>query len=305
MDFKYLHTFKTIIEEGSFNKAAAKLHYTQSTITFQVSQLEQEFSTKLFEKVGRRMALTKAGAQLVPYVDDVLLSLDKMRYFKNDLEGCRGDLHIGVAETVLCYRLPAILKAFHKRAPNARLLLRSMNCYDIRDELLSGKLDLGLFYEDVGGFGTTLTTYPLGRYAVVLAASPETRLQYPDFRTPDQALPIPFIINEPNCIFRQKFEDYMRERSIRLDHVIELWSIPTIINLIKSNVGVSFLPRFTIEGELQSGELEEVTIDMPHPYLSAVCAHHKSKWISPLMQLFIELATEQQGVMRAAAKAEA
>ena len=52
MDLKYLNTFRTIIEEGSFSKAADKLNYTQSTITFQIGQLEQELSAWLFEKIG-------------------------------------------------------------------------------------------------------------------------------------------------------------------------------------------------------------------------------------------------------------
>ena len=56
MDLKYLNTFRTIIEEGSFSKAADKLNYTQSTITFQIGQLEQELSAWLFEKIGRRMS---------------------------------------------------------------------------------------------------------------------------------------------------------------------------------------------------------------------------------------------------------
>lgn len=63
MELKYLRTFQTIIEEGSFSKAAEKLNYTQSTITFQIGQLEKELSVKLFEKAGRRMLPTKAGEQ--------------------------------------------------------------------------------------------------------------------------------------------------------------------------------------------------------------------------------------------------
>lgn len=68
MELKYLQTFQAIIEEGSFTKAAEKLNYTQSTITFQMGQLEQELSAKLFERTGRRMLPTKAGEQLYPYV---------------------------------------------------------------------------------------------------------------------------------------------------------------------------------------------------------------------------------------------
>lgn len=289
MDLKYLHTFRTIVEEGGFSKAAEKLNYTQSTITFQIGQLEQELSTRLFEKIGRKMALTKAGERLLPYVNEVLQSVDKLRCFEDDLAQCQGDLHIGIGETLLCYRMPAVLKEFHRLAPNARLFLRSMNCYAIRDELLGGTLDLGVFYGDVGGFGSSLTTYPAGTYETVLVASPAIKDRFPDFIAADQTLPIPFIINEPNCIFRQIFEQYLRERSIILDHTIELWSIPTIKNLVKNDVGLSFLPRFAVQEELARGELAEIPTEITHSYISAVCAHHKNKWISPLMRLFIDL----------------
>ncbi|WP_313342494.1 LysR family transcriptional regulator [Lacrimispora sp.] len=291
MDFKYLYTFKTIVEEGSFIKAAAKLNYTQSTITFQMGQMEQELSTKLFEKIGRRMMLTKAGKQLVPYVNDVLTSVNKMRYFENDLAECKGDLQIGIAETQLCYKMPPILKEFHQQAPNARLFLRSMNCYDIRDELINGTLDIGVFYENVSGYGSNLITIPMGTFPIILVASPETKNRYPDFITPDQKIPISFIINEPNSIFRQLFERYIREKSILLDHTIELWSIPTIKNLVKSSVGISFLPKFSVQEELDRGELVEIPTDLSNVQVSAVCGYHKNKWISPLMQAFIDLCT--------------
>lgn len=293
MELKYLRTFKTIIEEGSFTKAAEKLNYTQSTITFQVGQLEQELSVKLFERVGRKMLLTQAGTLLIPYVDEVFRSVDKLLYFENDLCSCQGDLQIGVGETLLCYHLPPFLKEFHKKAPKARLYLRSMNCYDIRNELLEGKLDLGIFYEDVGGFGSGLVTCPLRTCPLVLVASPETRREYPDFITPGRILPVPLIINEQNCIFRQIFEQYLKEKSIILDHTIELWSIPTIKNLVKNNVGVTFLPRFAVEEELKSGELEEIPTTLSHTQITAVCAHHKNKWVSPLVQLFVEVVTRK------------
>lgn len=289
MELKYLNTFRTIVEEGGFSNAAKKLNYTQSTITFQIGQLEQELSAPLFERIGRRMALTQAGERLVPYVDEVLSSVDRLRCFESDLAECQGDLHVGVAETLLCYHLPPILKVFHQRAPKARLFLRSMNCYDIRDELISGTLDLGVFYADVGGFGSSLTTVPMGNHSLALLASPGLKARCPDFITPDRNIPVPFIINEPNCIFRQIFEQYLRERSLLLDHTIELWSIPTIKNLVKNDVGVTFLPRFAAQEELSRGELAEVSTGIPTASITAVCAHHKNKWISPLMELFISL----------------
>lgn len=289
MELKYLQTFRTIVAEGSFSKAAEKLNYTQSTITFQMGQLENELSTKLFEKIGRRMFLTKAGQQLIPYIDDVIVSVEKMRGFETNLTEYQGDLHIGIGETLLCYQLPHILKEFHKQAPKTRLFLRSMNCCDIRDELRNGTIDLGIFYEDIGGLGCNITTYPFGRYPVVLVASQDTKRKYSDFITPNQNIAIPFITDEPACVFRQIFEKYLSEKSILLEYIIELWSIPTIKNLVKNDMGVSFLPKFTVAEELQRGELEEIKTDITDPHISAVCGHHKNKWISPAMELFIDL----------------
>ena len=289
MELKYLNTFKVIVEEGGFTRAAERLNYTQSTITFQIGQLEQALSAKLFERIGRKMVLTKAGERLIPYVDDVLNSVDRLQNFEEDLTSWKGDLKIGVGETLLSYKLPPILKAFHAKAPNARLFLRSMNCYDIRDELISGTLDMGVFYHDVGGFGTSLEITPLKTYTMALAASQSVKDRFPDFITPDQKIPVPFIINEPNCIFRQIFEQYLREKSILLDHTIELWSIQTIKQLVQNDVGVTYLPRFAVEQELTQGTLTEIPTELSDAAITAVCGYHKNKWVSPLMKLFLEL----------------
>ena len=289
MELKYLNTFHTIVAEGSFAKAAQKLNYTQSTITFQIDQLEKDFSIQLFEKIGRNMVLTKAGQQFLPYVEDVLQAVNKLHFAQTDLADCQGDLHIGVGETLLCFKLPQIVREFSRRAPKARLFIRSMNCYDIRDELLSGELDLGVFYEDVGGISQQLVTHKIGSFPLTLAASAETARQYPDFCTPGQTLPVPFLINEQRCIFRQIFEQYLNENNIALDRTIELWSIPTIKNLVTSGLGVTFLPVFALENELASGELTEIPCGVTGREITAVCCHHNNKWLSPLMRLFLEL----------------
>lgn len=290
VDLKYLTTFKAIVTQGGFSKAARELNYTQSTITFQVQQLEQELSVRLFEKLGRNMVLTDAGRQLIPYVDEVLACVEKLHGFDASLAGLRGDLRVAVGETLLCYRMPPVLKRFHRLAPDARLYLRSMNCCDIRDALLDGSVDLGVFYRDVGGLDG-LRVEPVGEYPLTLVASPRTKAAFPDFVTPGRRIPVPLIINEPNCVFRQIFEAYLRERDITLDHTIELVSIPTIKNLVESDVGVSYLPSFAVERELESGELQVVETGLEGRSITAVCGWHKNKWISPLMRLMVELMT--------------
>lgn len=286
MDFKYLATFRAVVDEGSFAKAATKLSYSQSAITFQIGQLEHELSVQLFEKMGRRMVLSKAGEQLLPYVDEVLASVGRMRYFRDDLEACRGTLSVGVAESFLCYLMPPVLKELHRQAPHAQILLQSLNCYDIRDGLLAGTLDMGVFSADVGGFGSSLVARELGHHDICLVASPRTVAEHPRLLAPDEEVPVPFVINEADCVYRQMLERALGERGVSFSHVIELWSIPTIKNLVKSDMGFTFLPRYAVVDELASGELVEFDAGLGATVITAACCWHKNKWVSPLMSLF-------------------
>ncbi|MCB6993831.1 LysR family transcriptional regulator [bacterium 210820-DFI.6.37] len=294
MEFKYLNTFMAVVQEGSFSKAAGMLGYTQSAITFQMRQLEQELSMKLFEKVGRQMVLSPAGEKLIPYAKEVLLSVEKMKSLNTSLSQLEGTLTLAMAETQLCYRLPRVLKKFREKAPKAKLILRSMNCYEARDALISGSIDLGVFYEDVGGTQDSLTCYEIEDCPLTLVASPSTKKAFPDFLTPGRHLEVPFLIDEPNCIFRQIFEEYLKERKITLGHTIELWSIPTIKHLVENDMGISYLPAFTVEQELMDGRLCGIDTDLRDRTITAVCAHHKNKWVSPLMKLFIELCLKSR-----------
>ena len=78
MELKYLRTFKTIIDEGSFQNAAERLNFSQSTVTFQIQQLEQSLSVKLFERIGRKMAVTQAGKEILPHIDAILDEVDSI-----------------------------------------------------------------------------------------------------------------------------------------------------------------------------------------------------------------------------------
>ena len=74
MELKSLYTVKKIIETGSYLNASKALNYAQSTITFQVKQLEAELDVQIFEKRGNKMALTQEGERLIPLIDNVIAS---------------------------------------------------------------------------------------------------------------------------------------------------------------------------------------------------------------------------------------
>ncbi len=288
MDLRRFITLKTVVEEGSFLRASQKLCCTQSTVTFHIQQLEQELSVQLFEKIGRRMCLTSEGKRLMPHIHDLTRVMASIRQSAQQDAQPSGDLRVATGETLLAYKMPQVLQRFKQRAPHVRLSLQSLNCYVIRDALLGDEVDLGVFYRV--GNDDALEMIPLGDQSLALVASP--LLQHVDFTRHHQHIPCSFIINEPQCIFRQRFEGLLRKRHITLENTIELWSIESIKHCVSANLGVSFLPRFAVEKELRSGELVELPFSEQPELITALCGYHAGKVVSPAMRAFIECIEE-------------
>ena len=284
MELNRFVTLQTVVEEGTFVRAAHKLCCTQSTVTFHIRQLEQELSVPLFEKIGRRMVLTEAGRAMLPLVRDLTQAIDAIRSVAQP-DALGGELHLAVGETLLAFRMPNILARFRAIAPNVRLFLSALNCYEIRDRLVAGKIDLGLFYLE--GSDPVLDTHPLGSFPMALVASP--LLGDIDFMRHNQRLPVSLVINEAQCIYRLSLEQVLRQRNIILDNIIELWSIESIKKCVAGNLGVTYLPRFCVEQELHTGILQEIHLHPNPEILTAVCAHHTKKNLGPAASLFLEL----------------
>ncbi len=288
MDLRSIVTIKTILSEGSFQKAARRLNCSQSTVTFQIRQLEHELSLQLFERIGRRMVLTQAGRDILPHIDTIVQAMQEISMYGKGMQELAGELRIAVAESLLSYRIQPVLKDFVQQAPKVKLALYSMNCHDIRDGILSGDLDMGVYY-DVGKHPDTLETIPLCEFRGVLVSSPHLSEEFHDFETPNQKKDIAFVINEPRSIYRELMEDYLKNKNILLRNTIELWSVEAIKKSVASNLGVSFLPRFAVLPELRAGTLIEISVTMPRKTATAICVHHRNKALSRSMQLFKRL----------------
>ncbi|TDE23624.1 LysR family transcriptional regulator [Vibrio owensii] len=285
MNLKRFLTFKTIVEEGSFLKASQKLYCTQSTVTFQIKQLEQDLSLQLFEKIGRKMVLTQAGEKILPYVYELARVMENIEgTAQQESSEPTGELKVLIAETQLAYKMASVLKEFRIRAPKVRLSLQSQNCYKIRDELIADKADLGVFYRV--GNDDALKVHEFEQEPLVLVASP--LLTGLDLQKREQHIDLGFISNGPKCLFRQTFESIIQERNISIDNMIELSSINTIKNCVESNIGISYLPRFTVEKELQEGSLQELAFTDAPQMIKPLCGYHAGKCVTPAMEVFID-----------------
>lgn len=144
MEIYQLRYFVAVAETGSFTKAAARSFISQPSLSQQILNLEEELGQPLFHRLGRSVALTQAGHQMLEYAHRILSEADEaLRELKEDAaSGSR--VSVGAIQTVAHFFFPAVLA--HCRANDVRLKLRSLESFrpQIVEAVLDGSLDLGL-----------------------------------------------------------------------------------------------------------------------------------------------------------------
>ncbi len=288
MELKNLTTFKTIIEAGSFQKAADQLGYAQSTITFQIQQLEDELSVQLFEKIGRRMVLSQAGKDILPYVEHILNGVELLENYGKQSEELKGTLKIVVPETLLTYQMQSVLKKFKEQAPDVKLSVDMLGSVDICSKVINGECDLGFHY-DLGEYGSSVIVEKLVKYPLTLIAPPDLSEEECDFITPGKSKSIAMIVGDHHSIFQHTLDTYLEEKKIKMGDILDINSIEAIKRCVASNLGISYLPYYVVEDYLAHGLVKEIKTDMRQE-ATAVCIYHKNKWMTPAMKLFMQLA---------------
>ena len=140
MEVRQLQIFRTLAEELNFTRTAEKVHTVQSNVTAQIKALEDELGSPLFDRLGRRVVLTDAGRNFLPFADQALAAMEQGQRAVQAGSEPSGPLRIGAPESVLTYRLPQVLRAYRRRFPHVELIFRPYS-----DATLALKLEAGKF----------------------------------------------------------------------------------------------------------------------------------------------------------------
>jgi DNA-binding transcriptional LysR family regulator len=291
---KSLVTFKTILEVGSFQKAADKLGYTQSTVTFQIKQLEEELSLKLFEKIGRRMELTQAGKDIMPYIDMILQGAEQIGNYGKSLSEISGSLKLAIPDSILIYNMQPFMQAFTHEAPNVQLVVNSIQSGEINPSIADGTADIGINCEK-DSYPDSVIHKKLGKYKAVLVASPFANSNLLDFITPHQRKPISLICNEPDGYYQLDMDKYLSEKDILLNPPMKVQSIEAVKRCVMNNLGIAVVPTYSIGEELKNGSLMPIRTELDEKEYNSFYIYHKNKWISPQMELALDLLKKYLG----------
>jgi len=148
MELRHLRYFIALAETLSFTRAAERVHVTQSTLSHQIHQLEEEIGHALFERVGRRVLLSPAGENFLGYASRALREVDQgvAELLRNPNE-LSGEVKIGTTHTFNYGFVPQCVATFLQEHPTVKVSVQELAADAITQKLLDGTLDVGIGYQ--------------------------------------------------------------------------------------------------------------------------------------------------------------
>ncbi|MFI5976288.1 LysR family transcriptional regulator [Streptomyces sp. NPDC051452] len=148
MELRQLRYFVTVVEEGGFTRAAARLHLSQPGLSAQIRQLEKELGQPLLERSNRAVTPTEVGRSVLPYARAALAAADAVRHTVDEHAGLlRGRVTLGLVPgaTSHAFDVASFLADFHDTHPALEIALTEDTSERMQAGLLAGEIDIALF----------------------------------------------------------------------------------------------------------------------------------------------------------------
>ncbi|AIF65550.1 regulatory protein [Terribacillus saccharophilus] len=285
MEIRQFITFRTIVDVGSYTNAAAKLGYTQSTITAHIQALEQQLGGPVFSYVKRELHLTDLGRELVGMVDELLGSYQRIEKLNDNR--VNGELKIAAPESLTISRLGPILKTYSMKYPEVKIKLSNGTCGDNQKELLNGNVDVAfMLWPELQT--DNYVYHKLHKEEIVLVTAPEKASHFDDYKGTEAC----FVTNEEGCSYRVMFEEHVIKQDIPRFQTMELWSLEAIKQVVASGLGFAALPLVTVEKEIENGTLKLLEYTESFKPIYSYMMVRSKNWHSPAVDKFMEIVRE-------------
>ena len=289
MDVRDLEVFLSVAKHLSFTRAGQEVHLSQPSVSVRVRQLERDLGVKIFEQLGKTVALTEAGRLLVPHARRVLAAMDDARHAVEELQGLeRGSLRIGASTTPGMYLVPKLIARFKRRHPKVEVYLGIKDTREVEEGVISNEFDFGF----VGGHlvGDEIDVLPWHTDEVVLVTPPGHPLSRKrQVRLKDLAKER-FIFREQGSATQAAVEGSFRGSGLQLEAVMEMSNPEAVKQAVQGGLGLAFLSRFAIAAELKAKTLVPVSVRGLDVRRELKIVHRRDKHLSRAARAFIETA---------------
>jgi len=246
MEVQQARAFLAVARTGSVSRAARAVARTQPTVTMAVHKLERELKTKLLERAGRGVRLTRAGEALARSLGPLIEQWDHLPADVQESPGgpLRGPVRVGAGEAAILYLLPAPLRSFRKRHPRAEIVIRHEPADRVLDGLRDGSLDFGI--RSLPGPPPEFEFVPFITRDRVLIAPPG----HPIFSrrpTPETLSRQAFVLPPKGSTTRSLIEGAFAGAGLELRISVEAGGWEIVKRYVALGLGISVIPAFCLQ----------------------------------------------------------
>ena len=287
MEIRNILSFIQVAELNSFTKAAKQLGYSQSTVSFQIKQLEEELGCLLFERINNTISLTEKGRELLVYAHGVRRMTEEFNQSLNSAHPFSAELHILAPDSVCEDMMVANYKEFHEKYPGISLRFTTADTGEMTDMLdhnlgdIMLTLDEHIYRSDY----VIAKEEPVKMRFVTGAKSPYANLGAISAR---ELAELPLILTEQNAGYRRALDKAFAKHSIDVSPILEIGRTDVIKSVLKKGIGVSFLPEFVVKEDFLSGKFKYIEVCDLEFDIWKQLIYHRNKWISRSFGALVE-----------------
>ena len=293
MQLRNLITFIHVAELGSFTKAADQLGYTQSTVSFQIKQLEEELDCLLFERINHTITLTERGQELVYYAHQVRALTDEFKEKHSKEDQLAGHIRIVTPDSVCEDMVNSHYIDFHSKYPLISIqfatgdtaMLLDMLDHNEADIIIT--LDRHCYNKDY----VIAKEEQLSMHFVTNVASKFAGKQGLSIRDISGE---PFVLTEHGQGYRRVLDRELAKKHMELTPILEIGRTDMITSLLAQSDMISFLPDFATKRLVDEGILCYLDICDVDVEIWKQLIYHKNKWLSKSLKTVIDYIKENE-----------
>ncbi len=257
-----LQIFLAAAEEENFSAAARRLHLSQPAISFQIQALEQQLKTQLFQRTGRRIALTEAGRELLPMAREMVNLSSRIEETMCAQQGIvKGQVRIGCSTSPGKYILPLLIGAFRRTCPDVAFTVEVMSREAVEDKLLAKQIHIGVL--GLCPKSKELECWPFFTDRMVLIVAADHPWAAGTSITPAELGAANWVLREGGAATRQLILAHLSEFGYAegdLRVAMELGSVEAVEAAVEAGHGVSIVSRVAVQHGLELGRIKTVNV---------------------------------------------
>lgn len=263
----HLRALTEVVAQGSFTRAAKRLHLAQPTISLQIRELETRLGVRLVDRLGKRAYATAAGRELIEHAGRIAQETDRLlAAMRRHRDGGLGQVRIGSSTTALIYHLPPVLQDLRRRHPNIELVVTTGTTSGVVERILRNEIDLGVVSLPISE--RLLQVVPLRSEPLVAIFSASIR-DVPARVTPQFLLQHPLLLEYARAHVRALIMDWLSAGGQEPRPAMELDNLEAVKRMVASGLGASIVPAAAI---LDAHEKSSLTVRSLKPALSRTLA---------------------------------